>query len=291
MMLDTKRTFDDLVAKHASSPEVRDRILGNKLYQHVSTSLAGTQEYMAMEKLYAIKGDPSYDLVILDTPPTTNALDFLDAPERMVGALDSPVLHWLVKAFQSSGKLGLNLLTRGAAAVLRGLSKLTGYGFLETLSEFIALINELFGGFKRRAAEVSRALRGPDVAYVLVTSPDPMSIREISYFADRLREQGMPRDALVVNRLHPRGGPLPDLRTIAEELERMNVRLDEGGAERVRRAAEDEARQGALDAQHLAALGDLVTHDGAPLRVDVPAFPGDVHDLATLARVARVICP
>src|SRR4051812_15579196 len=181
MMLDTKRTFDELVAKHASSPEARDRILGNKLYQQVSTSLAGTQEYMAMEKLYALSADPSWDLIILDTPPTTNALDFLDAPERMVGALDSAVLQWFVSAFQRSGKFSLNLLTRGAAAVLKAMSKLTGYGFLEALAEFVSLINELFGGFKKRAAEVSRALRGPEVAYVLITSPDPMSIREITY--------------------------------------------------------------------------------------------------------------
>src|SRR5262249_49340256 len=148
-----------------------------KLYQHVSTSLAGTQEYMAMEKLYALKGDPAWDLIIVDTPPTTNALDFLDAPERMVDALDSPVLGWLVRALESSGKLSMNLLARGATAVLRGVSKLTGYGFLEALAEFVRLINELFGGFRKRATEVAKALRGPEVAYVLVTSPDPMSIR------------------------------------------------------------------------------------------------------------------
>src|SRR5262249_15885753 len=101
MMLDTKTTFDDLIARHASSPEVRDRILGNKLYRYISTSLAGTQEYMAMEKLYAIKQDPRWDLIVVDTPPTSNALDFLDAPERMIDALDSAVLRWLVAALGS----------------------------------------------------------------------------------------------------------------------------------------------------------------------------------------------
>jgi len=105
MMLDTKSTFDELIARHASSPEVRDRILQNKLYRHISTSLAGTQEYMAMEKLHALKKDPRWDLIVVDTPPTSNALDFLDAPDRMIDALDSAVLRWLSGAFQTSGKL------------------------------------------------------------------------------------------------------------------------------------------------------------------------------------------
>src|SRR6185295_19020696 len=108
MMLDTKSTFDDLIARYASSPLVRDRILENKLYRYISTSLAGTQEYMAMEKLYAIKQDPRWDLIVVDTPPTSNALDFLDAPDRMIDALDSAVLRWLVSALHSSGKLSFN---------------------------------------------------------------------------------------------------------------------------------------------------------------------------------------
>jgi len=103
MMLDTKRTFDELVLKYSSSKEKAEKLLGNKLYQYVSTSLAGTQEYMAMEKLVAVKDDPRYDIVILDTPPTANALDFLDAPERLIEALDSATMKWFVEAFQSSG--------------------------------------------------------------------------------------------------------------------------------------------------------------------------------------------
>jgi len=115
-------------------------------------------------------------------------LDFLDAPERMIDALDSAVLRWLVAAFQSSGKLSINLIARSAAAALRGIARLTGQGFLEALAEFVVLINEMFGGFRRRADEVRKALRGAEVAYVLVTSPDPLSIREIRFFAERLRQ-------------------------------------------------------------------------------------------------------
>src|SRR4051794_39668818 len=193
MMLDTKRTFDELVIKHSSTKERADRLLQNKLYKYVSTSLAGTQEYMAMEKLVAVKDDPRYDLIVLDTPPTANALDFLDAPERLMEALDSATMKWFVQAFQSSGKLSLNVLARSAAMVLRGIGKITGGGFLEAMAEFITELNDLFGGFKHRAAQVQKALRTPEVAFVLVTSPSPMSIREVLYFSERLTEHNMPR--------------------------------------------------------------------------------------------------
>src|SRR5688500_11668179 len=114
-MLDTKRTFDELVAKYASSPEAAERILGNKVYQYLSSSLAGTQEYMAMEKLHAVRDDRRYDLIVLDTPPTSNALDFLDAPERLAGLVDSPAMRWFIEAFQGAGKFSSNLIGKGAA--------------------------------------------------------------------------------------------------------------------------------------------------------------------------------
>src|SRR5258706_2959317 len=175
---------------------------------------------MAMEKLHALRKDPRWDLIIVDTPPTANALDFLDAPDRMIDALDSAVLRWLAAAFQKSCKLSFRLLARGASCALRGMARVTGQGFLEALAEFIVLINEVYGGFRARADEVRKALRGDQVAYVLVTSPDPLSIREILYFGERLREQKMPRDAVVVNRLRPdrRGHPSPG--AVREELDR-----------------------------------------------------------------------
>ncbi|HEY3595150.1 MAG TPA: ArsA-related P-loop ATPase, partial [Polyangiaceae bacterium] len=242
MMLDTKGTFDELIQKHASSPEVRDRILRNRLYRHVSTSLAGTQEYMAMEKLYALKADPRWDLIVVDTPPTSNALDFLDAPERMIDAIDSTVLRWLVAAFQSSGKLSVNLLARGAATALRGVARLTGQGFLEALAEFVVLFNEMFGGFRKRADEVRKSLRGPDVAYVLVTSPDPLSIREIRFFAERLREMQMPRDAVVVNRVHSPREQRAEAGEVAAEVERLRLALGPESSQRILAASDDEAR-------------------------------------------------
>src|SRR5882724_11355833 len=197
LMLDTKRTFDDLVARHASSPEARERIFQNRIYNYVSTSLAGTQSYMAMEKVLLVRQDPRFDLIVLDTPPTSNALDFLDAPERLIEAIDSAAMRWLVQTFEKSGRFSLNLVARGVALVLRGLGRLTGKGFLEHLAEFVAELNDLFGGFRERAAVVAQEFRSPELAYVLVTSAAPAAIDEVSYFSARLRDQGMHPDAVV----------------------------------------------------------------------------------------------
>ncbi len=289
MMLDTKRTFDDLVHKYSSTPEKAQALLSNKLYEYVSTSLAGTQEYMAMEKLVAVQADPSYDLIILDTPPTANALDFLDAPERMVGALDSPAMRWFSEAFESTGKLSLNLLARSAALVLRGLGKITGGGFLEAMAEFITALNDLFGGFRERATKVEKTLRSPEVAFVLVTSPAPMSIQEVLYFSDRLVRSDMPRGAFVVNRVHTVPAPL-DGATPAEvkaELQRLGLSLDDDGADRLLRAHADAIKLAALDEAH---LGHLAERAGAEMPiVRVPELPSDVHDARLLSHIASLL--
>jgi anion-transporting ArsA/GET3 family ATPase len=288
MMLDTKRTFDDLVIKYSSSKEKADKLLANKLYQYVSTSLAGTQEYMAMEKLVAVKNDPAYDLVVLDTPPTANALDFLDAPERLMSALDSATMRWFVQAFESSGKLSLNLLAKSAAVVLRGLGKITGGGFLEAMAEFITELNDLFGGFKQRAKIVQEALRAPEVAFVLVTSPAPMSIKEVLYFSERLVEHSMPRGAFVVNRFR-----VPPLRAkegvtaeqAKEAIAARGMTLEDGASERLARAHADQVRLAALDALQVRALAS----DGSVPVVRVPELASDVHDLRLLSQVADAL--
>lgn len=288
MMLDTKRTFDDLVRRYASSDAARDRILDNRLYQYASTSLAGTQEYMAMEKLLSVEQDPRFDLIVLDTPPTSNALDFLDAPARMMGALDSAAMRWFIQAFQGTGKFSLNLVAKSVALVLKGIGKLTGGGFLEQLAEFVTELDDLFGGFRQRATRVAEALRGPRFGYVLVTSPDPAALREVGFFADRLHEQGMRADALVVNRVHRVPRRAASAADVARRLAHHGLSLDDGAAARVAQALEDERTLGELDAAHLATLGAPLAD--AP-RVGVPALPSDVHDLATLAGVAALLCP
>lgn len=292
MRVDTKTTFDGLVASLAPTPEKRDRVLGNVLYKYISTSLAGTQEYMAMEKLYAVKSDPAYDLILLDTPPTTNALDFLDAPERLVGAIDSAAMRWFMQAMQTSGKFSLNLVAKGAAVVLKNIGKFTGSGFLEQIAEFVSEINELFGGWKQRADAVAQALRGDDVAYVLVTTPDPLSVREVLFFAERLRSQGMARDGFVVNRVHPVFGQLSDTEDIRAALDRRGIELGPNGEERLLQAARDESLQGKIDSLHLLAFESVLeTEERGALRVDVPAYPYDIHDIRSLANVADLLAP
>jgi len=293
MMLDTKTTFDALIESLAPTPEKRDSILNNVLYKYISTSLAGTQEYMAMEKLYAVKSDPAYDIILLDTPPTTNALDFLDAPERLIGALDSAATRWFVQAFQSSGKLSFNLLARSTAAILRGIGRLTGGGFLEQVASFITEINEIFGSWKDRAQQVAGALRGPDVAYVLVTTPDPLSVREVLYFADRLREQSMRRDAFVVNRVHPVYGEAPAVADVEALLAARGLALGPGAAERLCRVTEEETRLGRMDQLHLLALEGALEDEtnGGSIAVRVPAFPFDIYDLQRLAGVSELLAP
>lgn len=247
-----------------------------------------------MEKLVAVKNDSRYDLIVLDTPPTANALDFLDAPERLMEALDSATMKWFIEAFQSTGKLSLNLLARSAAMVLRGIGKITGGGFLEAMAEFISELNDLFGGFKHRAAQVQKALRAPEVAFVLVTSPAPMSIQEVLYFSERLEEHSMPRGAFVVNRfrmppkLAGRAIPLVDIEAAITE---HAVSLEGEGAERLSQAHQDATKLAHLDAFHVRALDARAQ---APDRKAVPIvrvreLPSDVHDVKLLAQVAELL--
>ncbi len=287
MMLDMKGTFDELVTRNASSPEQRDRILQNRLYQYVSTSLAGTQEYMAMEKLHAVRLDPRFDLVVLDTPPTTNALDFLEAPQRLVGAIDSPVMRWFVETLENSK--GLSLMGRGAAFVLRGLARFTGVEFLENVGQFVTELNDLFGGFRERAKTVYEDLKGPDVAFVIVTSPSPLTVAEALYFTRKLRDFGIEPKAMIVNRVHGTPEACGDAQAAAAELQTF---LQAAGSSadsselisRMSEALEDDVALARRDQAGVRRLKESVGQDLS--FAQVPAFERDVHDLAALAQVA-----
>jgi anion-transporting ArsA/GET3 family ATPase len=290
MMLDMKHTFDDLVAGNASSPEQRDRILGNRLYQYVSTSLAGTQEYMAMEKLHAVRHDERFDLIALDTPPTTNALDFLDAPQKLVGAIDSPVMRWFVETLESAS--GFNLVGRGAAFVLRGLGRFTGTEFLQNVGQFVTELNSLFGGFRERAKAVYEDLKGKDVAFVIVTSPSPLTVAEAIYFTRKLREYGIEPKAMVVNHVHEapdvasRDSSLRD--ELASFLSARSIPTNPDSLlSRLQIATEDAQTMARRDLQGLKRLRKSVGDD-LPY-VEVPAFDRDVHELGSLARLSEYL--
>ncbi|MEM7138833.1 MAG: ArsA-related P-loop ATPase [Myxococcota bacterium] len=290
MMLDTKRTFDGLVQRYASDEEARDRILNNQIYQYVASSLAGTQEYMAMEKLHEVRRDEDWDLVVLDTPPTAHAIDFLNAPERLIDAIDSPAMRWFLQVFEGAGKAGFGLVGRGATVLLKGIGRITGLEFLEQVAEFVSGINDLFGGFKERAEQVSNALRSPEVAFVLVTSPDPLAIGEARYFSDKLEAAGMHREAVVVNQVHrlleePKGSQAEQVAQLREALpETLDV---EGLHPRLSKALADERRRANADRAQVDRLSAQIGQDTSV--VEVPAFDEDVHDITALARVASYL--
>ncbi len=287
LVIDTKSTFDEIVTRNAKSPEARDRILNNRLYNYVSTSLAGTQSYMAMEKVLAVKSDPRFDLIVLDTPPTSDALDFLNAPERLIEALDSPAMRWLVEAFSTQGRFSLNVLARGVAALLRSVGKLTGQGFLESMAEFVSELNDLFGGFKERARLVSKAFRAKEFAYTIVASPASAALAEARFFAARLSELGMRGDAVVVNRVNPAEGERPALDDVMSALTARGAPAELAAS--ALRAYDEERRQGELDAESIAAfereLARISRHP--PPILEVPVLAGEVHDLSTLRVIAE----
>lgn len=290
MMLDTKRTFDDLVHKYASSPARAQRILDNRLYQYISTSLAGTQEYMAMEKLHSVRKEGGYDLIVLDTPPTSNALDFLDAPERLIEAIDSQAMRWFIQAFGGAGKIGFSLVGKGAQMVLKGLARITGGEFLDSVAEFITDINDLFGGFTERAREVSAALRGPEVAFLLVTSADPLAVKEAVFFAGKLAEHGMHQQGTVINRVTPLldepHGPQGDVNALLAR--KLPAEIDGPVfTEKLWRALDEERTRAVTDRVEVERLKALSGSHG--LYIEVPAFEQDVHDLKALARVATYL--
>nr|MDQ2646356.1 ArsA family ATPase [Myxococcota bacterium] len=292
VMLDTKHTFDELVRRHASSPAAAERILGNEFYEYVSTQLAGTQAYMAMEKVLSVLSDERYDLVVLDTPPTADALDFLDAPGRLIETLDSPALRWLGDVFERSGRLSFNLVAQGIAFVLKTLAKLTGQGFLERLSEFVSEVNQLFGGFRERAERVSAAFRKPEFAYLLAATASPNALDEAQFFAERLQRLGLGAGGVIVNRVRRSGLSAPGRAELEAELVRRGLPVENDLAGRVLRALVEEsaladAERKTLEARKAAQLSP----ERIPWVLEVPALADSVNDVATLVAVSRCLVP
>jgi anion-transporting ArsA/GET3 family ATPase len=295
MMMDTKRTFDEVVERNASSPEARDRILNNKLYQHVSAHLAGAHEYMAMEKLLSIKNDAAFDLIVLDTPPTRDALDFLSAPERLVGALDSSMIGWLGQALHPTRGAGLGLIARGVSRVLSVMGRITGQELLEQLAGFVVDLNELFGGFKQRATAVARAFRGAEFGFVLVSTTRPSASAETLALARQLLLEGMALDGVIVNRL-PSAAGQASAQQVATALARRVPSFDAGQhAELVARIALTQAEQnraahrGAEQLDSLTRQLDALTAGTTPSVVAVPELPANAQGIEALQRIADVL--
>jgi anion-transporting ArsA/GET3 family ATPase len=285
MMLDMKRTFDEVVLSHTDAARAEE-IFANSFYQAMSSTFSGTQEYMAMEKLGQLRQTGDWDLIVVDTPPSRSALDFLDAPQRLARLLDGRMLRLLLAPAKAGGRGMLKVVTASFSFFSRIITKILGNELLTELSGFVSALDSLFGGFRERADATYQLLKTPGTAFLVVAAPEPDAIREASYFAERLTAEGMPLAGLVLNRMH---------QTSAGELT----------AERSRAAAEQLTATGdnSVTAQVLqvhAALVDRVArerrissrftlaHPGVPVG-EIAAQAGDVHDLDGLRTIGAAL--
>jgi anion-transporting ArsA/GET3 family ATPase len=279
MMLDVKRTFDALVETYAGSPEACRRILDNSFYRQISSALAGSHEYMAMEKLLELRADPRFDLIVLDTPPTRHALDFLEAPGRMLGLLDTSILRWFLRPYFVAGRLTLKVATRTGAVALRLADRYLGLQFLQDLSEFCLAFEGMYDGFKERAARVHALLRDPSSGFVLVASPARSALEEALFFYRKLRESSMPFVAFVVNRVRP------DPATLPAPPAGTRVDLED---DLVQRLIQVHREQQAVALGERREVARLEVDAGEPLLL-VPEMERDIHDLRGLREVASAL--
>jgi anion-transporting ArsA/GET3 family ATPase len=305
LMLDMRRTFDDLVFRFAENPETRSRILRNRVYQHVSDALAGSAEYAAMEKVFELCERDDFDLIVVDTPPSQHALDFLAAPRRMVEFLDSRIVQLLVHPAFVAGRMGFRIFQRGTTRILRLIERISGVAFLEEISEFLLAFEGMAEGFRERAHRVQARLLGPDAAFVIAAAPAEESVRHALQLFDRLEGVGVRPAGVIVNRvrLWPGGGPAPEgvpepqqaeaaVKALTNELAAREGKLfpAEAAARAALSAADGYASLVRADGQATARLEARALRWGAFVR-RVPELRDDVHDLVGLAQVASWLFP
>ncbi len=309
MMLDMKRTFDEVVMSHAA-PDKAEQILANPFYQAVSSSFAGTQEYMAMEKLGQLRleadrdpDNPRWDLIVVDTPPSRSALDFLDAPKRLGSFLDGRFIRLLAAPARVGGRAYLRVFTTGVNIVTSAMTKLLGGQMLTDVQTFVAALDTMFGGFRERADHTYALLSDSATQFIVVAAPERDALREASYFVDRLDEEGMPLAGLVVNRVHRVSAPgLSAARALsaAEELDDIeNGRSSNGRSSSSSGVSEStaitqallrlHAVQAEIAGRHQALAKRFIAgHPDIPM-VEVPAASQDIHDLVGLRAVGEAL--
>jgi len=274
-MLDTKSTFDSLVAKYAPGPAQAEAILSNRFYRNISGALSGTQEYMAMEKLYELHEDGRFDLVVVDTPPTRNALDFVDAPRRLTRLLDNRIFRLLMLPTRASMKA----VSMATQALLRTIGRVVGSDVVSDAVRFFQAFEGMEDGFRRRAARVNELLSDPGTAFLLVAAPRPDVVAEAEFFADKLGEAGIEVTALVVNRMHPRYGDE------WSEVDRERARTLAGTS--LGALYDNLADLHQLADGEEAHVARLVARVAPAPAVRVPLLASDVHDVAGLLQVAE----
>ena len=280
MMLDAKQTFDEVIREHAPDAATRDRILSNRIYQQLSAALAGSQEYMAMEKLYEIHAEDRYDLLVLDTPPSRNALDFLEAPNRLLQFIEGRALQ----VFMRPTGIGMKFFGRGTSMMFSVLRRITGVDLLEDLADFFQAFGGMIGGFRERARKVNQLLADPRTSFLVVCGPQNEPISEAVYFHHKLVEAEMHFGGVIVNKVHYDGevgerGP----KLLAELTDLLG---DPDLAHRVTENLDDFSRLAERDRRNIERLGLEL---GAPAVIEVPYLDDDVHDLAGLLEVNRYL--
>ncbi|ADU08092.1 ArsA family ATPase [Micromonospora sp. BL1] len=284
MMLDMKRTFDDVVLQH-TDPAKAAEIFANPFYQAMSSTFAGTQEYMAMEKLGQLHARGEWDLIVVDTPPSRSALDFLDAPARLSRFLDGRMLRLLLAPARSGGRSMFSLVTASFGMFSKVVQKVIGAQLLTDLSGFVAALDSMFGGFRQRAEQTYRILQARETAFLLVAAPEPDAVREAAYFAGRLREERMPLAGLVLNRVHRPAADLSAAESLAAAERLAGVGGHEGTVE-VLRAHAALAQQAVREEQVAARFTEAFP---AVPAVSVTAQPADVHDVDGLRTIGEAI--
>jgi anion-transporting ArsA/GET3 family ATPase len=292
MMLDMKRTFDEVVCEH-SSPERAEAILANPFYQSLSSSFAGTQEYMAMEKLGQLVAAKEWDLIVVDTPPSRSALDFLDAPNRLGRFLDGKMIRLLTMPARAGGKAYLKVVSASVGMFAKVFTRVLGTDLISDLSAFVSALETMFGGFRERAQHTFELLKTPGTAFIVVAAPEPDALREASYFVERLSAERMPLAGLVINRVH-RTVPVAGVPRLSAA--RAEAAADALGAKpasaagslaeaalRVHAEVASAAEQDARMARRFCAAHPEVAV------VEVPALPVDIHDLDGLRAVGALL--
>ncbi len=281
MMLDAKATFDELVARQAPDEEARDRVLGNRIYQQISSALAGSQEYMAMEKLFELHSEGQFDLLVLDTPPTRNALDFLDAPKRLTQFIEGRSL----RVFMKPTGLAAKVAGRGASVALSVFKRIVGFDLLADLAEFFNAFSGMVDGFQARAKRVNGLLADPHTCFLVVCGPQGEPVDEAVYFHRKLVEAKLPFGGVIVNKVHY---PAEQLRGNGGDLE-AELAGKLGDEDLAKRVADNFADYQALaerDARNIERLAGELSAQGV---IRVPYLDEDVHDLAGLAEINRYL--
>ena len=290
MMLDMKESFDHVVRRYAP-PDSRREILDNRIYQYFSTSLAGTQEYAAAERLYELHEEGEFDLIVLDTPPTTHALDFLDAPRRLGDAIDNKALQWLYKPSALAGRAGLGIFSMGTSYVMKTLAKFTGTQLLDEFATFLRNFSVLFDGLKERGRRVREVLTSDASTFVVVTAPDPLTVDEAVYFYKKLGAESVTVGGFVVNRVHRFGfehaeldrpvvSSAAPLRSRVPELEELDDGALRDLAARLLQNGREFAVIEEVDRSSIHRLERQIP-DEVPI-VTVPYFSTDIHSLQGL---------